>query len=239
MSHRFAIVNADDFGLSRGVNRGIAEAHEQGILTNASLMVRWPAAGDAAGYARNHTALGVGLHLDLGEWTVRDGEWAPLYEVVDISDSKAIIKEVMLQLEAFDRLLNKPPTQIDSHQHVHLCEPVRSIVCEVAERQAIPVRDVSIPYCGRFYGQDQHGVSHPKWIGVTALIKILQGLSANVTEIGCHPAAMDDLDTMYRTERIVELRALCDPRVRKAIDEFGIHLISFANWKSLMGKTVT
>jgi predicted glycoside hydrolase/deacetylase ChbG (UPF0249 family) len=148
MSHRFAIVNADDFGQSHGVNRGIAEAHEQGILTNASLMVRWSAAGDAAAYARNHPALGVGLHLDLGEWTLRGGEWAPLYQVVDISDSRAVAGEVTRQFEAFERLLNRPPAQIDSHQHVHLSEPVRSIVCEVAERQGIAVRDVSIPYCG-------------------------------------------------------------------------------------------
>jgi chitin disaccharide deacetylase len=239
MSHRFAIVNADDFGQSHGVNRGIAVAHEQGILTNASLMVRRSAAGDAAAYARNHPALGVGLHLDLGEWTLRDGEWAPLYEVVDISDSRAIAGEVMRQLEAFERLLNRPPTQIDSHQHLHFREPVRSIVCEVAERQRIALRDVSIPYCGSFYGQDRHGVSYPEWIGAPALIKIFEGLTAKVTEIICHPAAVDEHDTMYCAERIVELRTLCDPRVRRAIDELGISLISFANWKSLSGKTAT
>lgn len=239
MSHRFAIVNADDFGLSHGVNRGIAEAHEQGIVTNASLMVRWAAAEDAAAYARNHPALGVGLHLDLGEWTFQGGEWAPLYEVVDISDSQAIARQVMWQLEAFAHLINRPPAQIDSHQHVHFREPVRSIVCEVAERQGIAVRDVSIPFCGSFYGQDRHGKSFPEWIGVPALIRILEELTANVTEISCHPAAGDDLNTMYRAERIVELRTLCDPRVRKAIDDFGIGLISFDNWKSLAGKTVT
>jgi predicted glycoside hydrolase/deacetylase ChbG (UPF0249 family) len=236
---KYIIINADDFGQSHGINRGIAEAHEQGILTNASLMVRWPAAGDAAAYARNHPAFGVGLHLDLGEWTLQGGEWASLYEVVDISDSRAIAGEVMWQLEAFERLLNRPPAQIDSHQHVHLREPVRSIVCEAAERRRIAVRDVSIPYCGSFYGQDQHGVPHPEWISVCALIEVLDGLTANVTEIGCHPAAVDDLDTLYGAERVVELRTLCDPRVRKAVDELGISLISFANWKILAGTTAT
>ncbi|MBI3874558.1 MAG: ChbG/HpnK family deacetylase [Verrucomicrobia bacterium] len=44
---RFLIVNADDFGLSAGVNRGIIEAHERGIVTSASLMVCQPAAADA------------------------------------------------------------------------------------------------------------------------------------------------------------------------------------------------
>src|SRR4051794_16830036 len=47
---RYVIVNADDFGQSRGINRGIILAHEQGIVTSASLMVRWAAAAEAAAY---------------------------------------------------------------------------------------------------------------------------------------------------------------------------------------------
>jgi predicted glycoside hydrolase/deacetylase ChbG (UPF0249 family) len=229
---RFAIVNADDFGLSLGVNKGIVEAHEQGIVTNASLMVRWPAAVDAAIYSRSNPALGVGLHLDLGEWTLRGGEWVALYQVVDIFDSQAIEEAVVWQIQTFERLLNRPPAQIDSHQHVHLREPIRSVVCELAERHGIAVRDASIPFCGSFYGQDRNGVSHLEWIRVPSLIKIFESLTETVTEISCHPAAVDDLDTMYKSERVVELRTLCDPKVRKAIDELGIGLVSFANWKS-------
>ena len=51
---RHLIVNADDYGLTSGINRGIAEAHENGILTSASLMVRYPAAAEAAAYAKAH-----------------------------------------------------------------------------------------------------------------------------------------------------------------------------------------
>ena len=51
---RELIVNADDFGLSEGVNRGIAEAHEHGIVTSASLMVRGASAPAAAAYADAH-----------------------------------------------------------------------------------------------------------------------------------------------------------------------------------------
>src|SRR5436190_23980393 len=64
---RAVIVNADDFGQSAGINRGIIEAHERGIVTSASLMVRWPAAPAAAAYACAHRGLSVGLHVDLGE----------------------------------------------------------------------------------------------------------------------------------------------------------------------------
>ena len=48
MAERSLIVNADDFGLSPGVNAGVARTHEEGILTSASLMVRRPAAAAAA-----------------------------------------------------------------------------------------------------------------------------------------------------------------------------------------------
>src|SRR5687767_10207836 len=63
---RYLIVNADDFGLSPGVNAGIVAAHENGIVTSASLMVRKLAAAEAADYGRRHPKFSVGLHVDLG-----------------------------------------------------------------------------------------------------------------------------------------------------------------------------
>jgi predicted glycoside hydrolase/deacetylase ChbG (UPF0249 family) len=61
------VVNADDFGLSAGVNRGILEAHAAGVVTSASLMVNTPGFAAAAAAARGGGAprLGVGLHLNL------------------------------------------------------------------------------------------------------------------------------------------------------------------------------
>jgi len=58
-------VNADDFGLSAGVNRGILEAHAAGVVTSASLMVNTPGFAAAAAAARQGPGLGVGLHLNL------------------------------------------------------------------------------------------------------------------------------------------------------------------------------
>ena len=78
-STRFLIVNADDFGLSEGVNRGIIEAHEHGIVTSASLMVLKPSAASAAAYSREHPRLSLGLHLDLGEWAYDGEAWVPVY----------------------------------------------------------------------------------------------------------------------------------------------------------------
>src|SRR5947209_5936730 len=101
---RRLIVNADDFGLSPGVNAGILEAHARGIVTSTSLMVRWPAAAAAAAQAREHPRLGLGLHVDLGEWIYRDGSWQPLYEVVPLGDAGAVAVEVARQLDRFQSL---------------------------------------------------------------------------------------------------------------------------------------
>src|SRR5262245_29293778 len=137
---RYLIVNADDFGQSPGVNRGVAMAHERGIVTSASLMVRWPAALEAAAYARCHPDLSLGLHLDLGEWECKNTDWQPRYEVVPVENASAVADEVAGQLAAFRRLLGADPTHIDSHQHVHTQEPVRRVVRDLADRLGVPVR---------------------------------------------------------------------------------------------------
>src|SRR5262249_59174838 len=98
---RYLIVNADDCGQSFGVNWGIIEAHERGIVTSASLMVRWPAAAEAAVYGRQHPNLSLGLHVDLGEWACRDGHWMPVYQVVPTNDTAAVADEVARHLAAF------------------------------------------------------------------------------------------------------------------------------------------
>jgi predicted glycoside hydrolase/deacetylase ChbG (UPF0249 family) len=226
---RRLIVNADDFGLSFGVNRGIIKAHEQGIVTSTSLMVRWPAASEAAAYGRVYKDLSLGLHLDLGEWAYRDGAWVPVYEVVSADDTAAVADEVSRQLSNFRRLCGKDPTHVDSHQHVHLRESVRSVVIEVAESLGVPLRHCSskVRYCGAFYGQTADGVSFPYGISVDNLSKVLGELPPGLTELGCHPGEGHDVDTMYRSERFEELRVLCDPRIRAAISVMGIELCSF------------
>src|SRR6266567_8340349 len=115
---RYLIINADDFGLSAGVNRGIIECAERGVLTSASLMVRWPAAAEAAAYRNQDRNISVGLHVDLGEWVLRNGEWELLYKVVDTDDSKAVETEIIHQLSEFRRLVGRNPSHLDSHQHV-------------------------------------------------------------------------------------------------------------------------
>lgn len=227
---RFVIVNADDFGLSAGINRGIIEAHERGIVTSASLMVRWPAAKEAAEIARAHPAFGVGLHLDMGEWIFRDDEWMPLYRVLPRdADRRQYLDETRRQLDAFHSLLGRAPSHLDSHQHCHRDEPFRSVAVEISRALQIPLREIASParYVGDFYGQCGRGQSFPELVSAASLRHILAELPPGVTELGCHPAAVLDFDSTYRQERLAELAALCDPGVAEIVASEKLRLISF------------
>lgn len=226
---RLLIVNADDFGQSLGVNRGIVEAHERGIVTSASLMTRWPAATDAVGYWRSRRSLGLGLHLDLGEWKFLDGTWVPRYQTVDLDDSDSVAAEITRQLEQFHRLTDAAPTHIDSHQHVHLRPQIRDIAIAAAARLGVPLRhcDPEIGYCGDFFGQDERGVPLHDRIHPSSLQRLLRNLPHAVTELACHPGFADDLETTYRRERAMEVDALCDPSLREICRQESIELASF------------
>jgi predicted glycoside hydrolase/deacetylase ChbG (UPF0249 family) len=232
---KFLIVNADDFGQSPGINRGIVEAHEHGIVTSASLMTRWLAAAEAARYAREHPELSVGLHLDLGEWVYRGGSWVPLYTVVATDDPVAVEREISRQLETFHQLLGKHPDHINSHQHLHMREPVRSVALRVCQTLGIPLRNLctELNYFTKFYGQTAEGLPLPTHVSLDWLIEILSTLiPKGWTVLTCHPGYVDDeLTTMYRVERREELSVLCDPRVKSVIETLGIKLRSFEDWK--------
>ena len=228
---RVLIVNADDFGLSRGVNAGVIAAHERGIVTSASLMTRWPAATEAASYVRAGARLDLGLHVDLGEWVQEDGEWKPLYEVASLDDGPAVREEVARQLATFRALTGAEPTHLDSHQHVHRNEPVRSLLLELARRLGVPLRDhgEAVRHCGRFYGRDERGRPAPHGITVGRLLALLRELPEGVTELGCHPGRGRDHGSPYAAEREREVETLCDPAVRAALAREGIELASFAD----------
>jgi len=228
---RTLIVNADDFGRSLAINAGVIRAHETcGIVTSASLMVRWASADMAAKYARSNGSLGVGLHVDLAEWTRRGAQWRCVYEVAPLEEATAVEREARRQLETFRELTGRNPTHLDSHQHVHRHEPVSSVLNMLGAELGVPVRhaSASVRYCGAFYGQDPNGIAAHERLTPQALVGIIRGLPAGLTELACHPAAYIDFDSHYAHERVLELRTLCDGRIRAAVDKGMIVLSSFA-----------
>jgi predicted glycoside hydrolase/deacetylase ChbG (UPF0249 family) len=221
---RYLICNADDFGVSTGVNRGIVECHRRGIVTSASLMVGRAGTAEAAEMARRHPALSVGLHWDGG------GEGLPQ---VDLDDLAAIRDEFQRQLDRFQHLLGRPPTHIDSESHAHRSEALFSLFQELSEPLGVPLRgDGRVRFEGGFYGQWVPGVTDLRHVSVRALRRMLrEDVGPGWTEFSCHPGYRSpDHSSPYWGEREAEVRTLTDRRVRAALDELGIRLASYADY---------
>jgi len=218
---RRVIVNADDFGLTEGVSRGIADCHARGVVTSTSLMVHRPGAPAAAALARRHPALAVGLHFDIGG--DREGAFDP-------DDPDSARAELEGQLERFETLTGAPPTHLDSHWHVHNRPRLLGVFRAAAGRLGVPLRDDGdVAFVGGFYGQWEHGVTDLAHIGVPALEAILRDETPGPwTEVACHPGYADgDLDSVYASEREEEVRTLTSPRIRETLAAAGLELASF------------
>ena len=84
---RRLIINADDFGLTSGVNRAIVEAHGHGVVTSATLMANAPAFSEAVQLAEASPRLGVGCHVVLVDgvlWLISGSSFTILPSYVDI-----------------------------------------------------------------------------------------------------------------------------------------------------------
>jgi adenylyl-sulfate kinase len=231
---RVVIVNADDFGLSPAVNAGVVKAHEEGIVTSASLMVRGRAAREAAEYARRTPSLSLGLHVDLGEWHFVEDNWRERYKLFAQDDPAAARAETRAQLAMFRGLTGGDPTHIDSHQHLHLGASATQALAEVGQELGVPVRHLApgIRYVGHFYGQSDRGEPSRESVSVANLVFLIERLPAGTTELGCHPATSIDFESVYSDERLLELETLCDPAVRAALEREQIELRSFAELAS-------
>jgi predicted glycoside hydrolase/deacetylase ChbG (UPF0249 family) len=230
VSGKYVIFNADDFGYSRGINRGIIEAHEHGVVTSASLMVNVPCVKGAVALAKAYPRLAVGLHVNF----TNEAE-----ALIDLESRATCEQEIRRQYDRFVELLGRKPTHIDSHQHVHRHPMRRTLFAELAQRENVPMRDhSSVVFKGGFYAQWEYGVSDPSKVSFEALMRILsREIGEGVYEMSCHPGHYDaDFDAVYHRDRELELRTLVDPRLPPAIRELGIELISYRELPRVMAR---
>lgn len=221
MSGRYVIFNADDFGYGHGINRGIVEAHDAGVVTAATLVVNGRAAEEAARLARVRPGLSVGLHVNFTNEAQR---------LVDLEDRDACRAELRAQYARFLDLVGRKPTHLDSHQHVHRHHMRRGLFEELADEHALPLRDrPPVVFKGGFYGQWTYGVFEPEKVSFEALERILRNeIGEGIYEMSCHPGYHDPtLEAVYHDEREHELRTLTDPRLRPLLEELGIALVSY------------
>ena len=139
------IINADDFGLTHGINRAIAELHGAGVLTSATLMAREKATEEAIEIALATSSLGVGCHVVLVDGkAVLGGNFPPtmgafLRRVIAARiDSADIEAEAGAQIDLLQsRGLNL--THIDTHKHAHMFPAVLRPVLRAARKAGIRV----------------------------------------------------------------------------------------------------
>lgn len=132
------IFNADDFGFSPGVNAGIIECLERGLIRSATILVNAPAGTAALDYARDHPAYGFGLHFNLtwgrplssGCSTLCgvDGGFLPAIAFLKRLISGGVRSEEV-EREACAQIRRCHdhgviPSHVDSHKHLHLFGPV-------------------------------------------------------------------------------------------------------------------
>jgi len=216
---KYLIVNADDFGASHGINRGILEAHQRGVLTSTSLLVNTAWSVEAAELSRTAPELSVGLHVDLRN---------ELKETA-ADPGRRLRDELGQQFSRFEELTGRPPTHLDSHHNVHRDPKALPEFLDFAAKHGLPLREHSpVRYFSKFYGQ-WGGKTHLEHVNGESLARMLEKeIEEGITELSCHPGYVEaDYVTGYSMEREAELRALCDPVIVEVLAAQSIQLVSY------------
>lgn len=236
---KYLIINADDFGLSSSVNRGVIETFECGNITSASLMVNMPGFRDAIRLAERYPELSVGLHFNLTY-----GEPVSLHRRVhSLTDSHGRFsyanewqeQHIQAELcEQWDRfcLTGLRPTHIDSHQLIQNFFPlVYRCMSNLSKTEDVPMRLTSPkpsthPMTTDYLIGSQYDSIH----AVTELKSTLNHLNHGITELYCHPGYVDkDVRrfSSWTTIRQRELSTFKRIDMRRVARERGIELINY------------
>ena len=239
---RWLIVNADDLGYDPAVSEGIVLAMRGGVVTSSTLMVNLPHSEHGATLARG---LPIGLHLNLSRGTpvsagfpaalLRDG--ALDETLVGSLSAEVVAEEVAAQLARAEELLGATPTHVDVHRHLHRGAGVLDGLCQVAAVRGLPVRALDagmraelrrrgVRTPDHFVGEAGHEAywTEQRFTGTVS------ALDEGTTELMCHPGYPPrETRTSYALQRAVELATLTSAAARRALDEAGVTLGSFAD----------
>lgn len=219
------IVNADDFGYSRGVNYGIIDAHQHGIVNSTTMMMNMPGVNHAVELAKEHPALKLGIHLvltcgkplrsDVPTLVDEKGNFKKLKDFIKNKDLS--LTELEREWTAqIDRFLDCGliPTHFDSHHHVHSIPEFLPVIQRLSRKYNLLVRKISeqpvegVPsftdrFFHDFYGE---GVTQDYFIDLSQ-----RDVDNQTVEVMCHPGYLD-FDVLngssYAADRVRETRIL-------------------------------
>ena len=225
---RLLIINADDFGLSSGVDAGVRAAAAAGVVTSVSVLVRLATRDSVRALEDAAPQVGIGLHVDFTSDLVRPVR----------GDE---VRRVREQVKRFVELVGRPPDHLDAHKHLHRGCP-EALAALAAH--GIPVRADSAPVrrslgtlgvpCTEHFVGDAG--ARPYWTA-RRLAATLRGLQPGTTELMCHPGRSEGVPPalMYREQRAAELRTFLSPGLRERIEMRGVELVSYAALRGRAG----
>lgn len=206
---KYLIVNADDFGYSHSVNKGIVKAYVDGIVTSTSVMVDAIAADEAAELAQ-YPNLSVGLHFE-------------------VKNFEAVEQELERQVAKFISIVGAPPDHIDTHKIYTTHDGFKSVLPAYGKQHSIPIRQLSgIKFIDHFFGMHSGGD-----VSVERLKSAIEQATDEYNEIMCHVGYSDDYlrdKSSYNDKREEELGSICSPEIKQYLADSNIELI---NWKKV------
>lgn len=150
------IFNADDFGISRGVNQAIFKAHTEGVLNSTSIMITLKYANEALALAKQMPNLKIGLHGNLtNEYSVLPHDEIPLLvdqsgkfkhgfvnlAILSLLHPKELKRQVKAEIKAQIEKAKENGlvlSHLDSHRHVHMIPAIFKAFMELCEEYGIP-----------------------------------------------------------------------------------------------------
>jgi chitin disaccharide deacetylase len=217
------IVNADDFGYSRGVNYGIIDAHQYGIVNSTTMMMNMPGINHAVELAKEHPTLKLGIHLVLtcGKPLRSDvptliDEQGNFKKMKDLNKNLSLMELEREWTTQIDRFLNfgLTATHFDSHHHVHSIPEFLPVIQSLSKKYNLPVRRISnqpiegVPsftdcFFHDFYGE---GATQDYFIELSQ-----RDVDNQTVEVMCHPGYLD-FEVLncssYAADRVKETRIL-------------------------------
>lgn len=203
---KYLIVNADDFGYSYGINRGILDGHKNGIVTSTSVMVDAIAAHEASELA-GLADLSVGLHFVPG------------------SDTE-LASELDRQAEKFVEIVGRKPDHLDVHKVLRYSEKIRDVLSQYSTQHRTPVRQLGFAkFIDSFFAPHANGD-----VSVAQLKRAIDQATDTYNEMMCHVGYADDYlraHSSYSDFREKELKTICDPTIKTYIKDRGIELCTW------------
>ncbi len=236
------IFNADDFGLSSGVNRAIIESHRNGVVNSTTILGNCDEKLliEAADLAKQNPKLGVGVHLVL---TTR----APLVEghkslvdehgffkyTGDTLDDKIDLDEVYVEWKAQIIRIKEhfEITHLDSHHHVHLDDRIYKVVKRLSREFKLPIRSVR----SNTPTEIKANLGFYEELATMDYLFETMSIFNGLLEIMVHPGSKDDTFleeiSRYNNERYEETLILTDKRLQDFLKKNKIKNINYSHFK--------